>query len=76
MFLTNCSVHISGVSQFKEDIVFGLSGGDCQQRYAECNDSLWQLLIRSDPVGYFLKIREEGQHQQQQKDLPDDMFVF
>ena len=62
---------MGGVSHYKEDVIFGLAGGDCQQRYKDCSDSLWQLLLNSEPVRYLMKIRN-----QQQKKEQEDVLTF
>ena len=51
------SRNIGGVGPFKEDIVYGLGGGDCQRSYATCPQSVAQLLIDSAAVRYFLNLR-------------------
>ena len=70
-----CSRNIRGVARYKEDILHGLGGGDCDERYrVDCPQSIWQLLTITKPVLQLLK--QQRRHRFQSPPWSDRFFNF
>ena len=43
---------VRGMNEYKEDVIYGLSGADCltDDRYKHCPQSITELLIQTRPI--------------------------